>query len=190
MKTLNNYIIEKLKITKDNIPNTIDITKEMFSIICMYILSYIKEEDLYNEFLKDNYISWGELDTYHAFKINFSHYPWIEDIAFSEEPNKQEIRDLMDDLAISIKDIYVKFINKCKTNQEAHSYTMLTVLYLIEYVNKGYLTTDNIDFEKIKYAKLFNHEYYFNQYNMSNLLNGFDHILKDLAIRAKKLVNK
>jgi hypothetical protein len=142
MKTLKETILEKLVLSKTNTGQNF-LTKEQFQIICMYILSYIKEEDLWLDYINDEYIQWGEMERYSEYGIDFSKYPFIENIVFSEDEYYVDLRNNIDNFAGYICEFHKRMIEYCKLNKKkpfeeiAIKHTKQLVFYLIEYVNKG-----------------------------------------------------
>lgn len=184
MKTLTQIIQEKLYIKA---PVLSSFTPEQFLIICMYILSYIKEEDLIKDYVKNKCIYWGEIDRYSVYNINFSKYPFMTDIAFNMDDDEcVERLELMDNFANAVTNLYIEITRIELSSRTAHNRVKTILWYLAEYVkNSSNLNNENIDWLQIdeiknEYETIHLHlvKWWENLFNSSNTESSYKKIFK------------
>lgn len=193
MKSLNQYITEKLKVYRKN-PNVKHFNPEEFKLICMYILAYLKDDDLYIELKENSYFNWGEIERYREFGIDFTNHQWMFNIANNFEGQENNLAINMFDLAEAIGNLYTEYILIYKDKKIAFRYTLLVVIYLISYVENTELldeleSSSEIDWDIIKDTKIYNRRFsFYDDDKFKNSLTKVDKELKSVAEAAANLM--
>lgn len=147
MKKINQYIIEKLKISKNS--NNVEITSIDFNQLTdllLYCQCFLKEEELVEEY--DEWISWGEMERYSQFGINWydDKHKWISEYGLNHEDG---ISKKMDNIGVTFIRL-VRFLQKKKWDFiQINILVRDIVFYLIEYL-PSYGGTKVMDMTKIK----------------------------------------
>ena len=150
MKSLQKIILEKLKIHKRKAET---LSKEQLDMLFLYCMCYLNDEDLCEDAIKDKYISWGEMERYSKFGIDWydKDHTWICDYGCNYSDKHTYLLNLMDDLAESIIELMDLIINYCdKTNNEIkplkykHNILSQVLFYIMEYIEK-HINSSNID---------------------------------------------
>lgn len=159
MKSINQYIIEKLKIRKRKAES---LSKEQLDMLFLYCMCYLNDEDLCEYAIKDNYINWGEMERYSKFNIDWydKEHSWICDYGCENYDKHTDLLNLMDAFAESIIELMKLIINYCDTTDNEskthkHKHTILSefLVYIMEYIN-NHNNSSNIDLNNINEIKM------------------------------------
>lgn len=174
MKTIYQYIIEKLKIRKRTKEA---LSKEQLDILFAYCMCYLGDKNLYKKAIFLNTIEWGEMGTYTDFGIDWfdEKYNWISEYS----PD-----NLAEDF-ISLLKLIIKYFN---TNPDNYNYSYnykfnifkMFLVYILKYIhieNNDILYLTKLDKVTIKINK--RNVYY---------IYDKDEIWSDI-IKDKKIIN-
>ena len=133
MKTLNNYIIEKMVFTSKN-KNIYKITPEQFKVLCIYILVFLEDDELRDE----QCIFWGELERSGEFGLDFydEENSWIDKYGCEYSDDDTEMLNKMDNFADPIREIVKIILDIYNEDQVINTAKMLfrsIIFYIMEY---------------------------------------------------------
>ena len=150
MKNLQEIILEKLKIHKRKAET---LSKEQLDMLFLYCMCYLNDEDLCEDAIKDKYISWGEMERYSKFGIDWydKDHDWITNYGCDNYDKHIDLLNLMDDLAesiIELMDLIIKYSDKTNNEIKPHRYkhNILSefLFYIMEYI-EIHSNSSNID---------------------------------------------
>lgn len=147
MKSLQEIILEKLKIRKHKIET---ITKEQLDMLFLYCMCYLNDEDLCEDAIKDNYINWGEMERYSRFNIDWydNEHAWISDYGCENVEDHIYLVNLMDAFGESIINLLIAIINVTKNSDDndydSHIQGILRefLFYIMQYIKNHDSSTD------------------------------------------------
>jgi len=191
MKTLQEFIQEKLKVTKKHTDPT-HISIEQLNILFFYIACYLKEDDLRND---GDYILWGEMERYGKYRIDFydDKNKWISEYGCTDSENNEDMAEKMNALGdVSVK-LFGEFIDWTLDSEKSENTFLKIAAYIIEYIEK--YDTAEIDLYKIdKIDKKFNklHLMWTDYEELMDDLKEYDEhiheLINELYIKAKDLL--
>ena len=144
MKTLQEFVIEKLKISKTT--KHIHLDLEQLRILFFYIACFLKEDDLRSE---SSYVNWGEMERYGLYRINFydEEHEWLNTYGFDEDEKYGDICSRMDELADKCYSFFKELLDWTLDSEDTTNHFIKTFQYIIEYIEK--YDTPKIDLYKI-----------------------------------------
>lgn len=190
MKTLQEFIQEKLKVTKKHTDPTY-ISIEQLNILFFYIACYLKEDDL----RKEKYVNWGEMERYGKYRIDFydDKNKWISEYGCTDSENNEDMVEKMDALGDVSMKVFDELIDWTLDSEKSENTFLKIAAYIIEYIEK-YDTTE-IDLYKIdKIDKKFNklHLMWTNYEELMDELKAYDEhiheLINELYIKSKDLL--
>ena len=190
MKTLQEFIQEKLKVTKKHTDPT-HISIEQLNILFFYIACYLKEDDL----RKEKYVNWGEMERYSKYRIDFydDKNKWISEYGCTDLENNEDMVAKMDALGDVSMKLFDELIDWTLDSEKSENIFLKIAAYIIEYIEK-YDTTE-IDLYKIdKIDKNFNklHLMWTNYEELMDELKAYDEhiheLIDELYTKAKDLL--
>lgn len=143
MKTLQEIILEKLKIRKRT---TEILSKEQLDILFIYCMCYLGDKDLYEESIdSNNTINWGEMERYSQYNIDWydNEHNWISDYGCDNYEKHTDILNLMDNFGESVVLLFTVINEYYDTNPDNYKYSYKTkhnmlkafLFYIMEYIN-------------------------------------------------------
>lgn len=190
MKTLQEFIQEKLKVTKKHTDPT-HINIEQLNILFFYIACYLKEDDL----RKEKYVNWGEMERYGKYRIDFydDNNKWISEYGCTDLENNEDMVAKMDALGDVSMKVFDELIDWTLDSEKSENAFLKIAAYIIEYIEK--YDTAEIDLYKIdKIDKKFNklHLMWTNYEELMDELKAYDEhiheLINELYIKAKDLL--
>lgn len=190
MKTLQEFIQEKLKVTKKHTDPT-HISIEQLNILFFYIACYLKEDDL----RKEKYVNWGEMERYGKYRIDFydDKNKWISEYGCTDLENNEDMVAKMDALGDVSMKVFDELIDWTLDSEKSENTFLKIAAYIIEYIEK--YDTAEIDLYKIdKIDKNFNklHLMWTNYEELMDELKAYDEhiheLINELYIKAKDLL--
>lgn len=152
MKSLQEIILEKLKIRKRT---TEILTNEQLDMLFLYCMCYLADEDLFSDAISDKWLNWGEMERYSYFGIDWydDKHKWICDYGCTDVDNHVEISNLMDNFSesiIELMDSIIKYCDNFYYEEHVPYYEKFVILrkylyYIMEYI-KQHNNSSNIDF--------------------------------------------
>ena len=159
MKSINQFITEKLKIRKRKAES---LSKKQLDMLFLYCMCYLNDKDLCEDAIKDNYINWGEMERYSKFNIDWydKEHNWICDYGCENYDKHTDLLNLMDAFAESIIELMKLIMNYCDKTytdesisyKRKHDLLSEFLFYIMEYIeNHG--NSSNIDLTIINEIK-------------------------------------
>lgn len=148
MQSLNQYIVEKLKLSKD-MKKPFSINKEQFKTLCLYLATWFDHEELIEDF--DGWVSWGELERSYEFSLDFydKENSWISNVGCLELEG-EEAAYMLDRFASPILDIFTELQKIYEHNPDRGKYNFRSILfYIMDYFIK-FNNINKIDWHKLK----------------------------------------
>ena len=144
MKTLQEFVIEKLNISKTT--EHVYLELEQLRILFFYIACFLKEDDLRSE---SSYVNWGEMERYGLYRINFydKEHEWLNTYGFDENEEYGDICSRMDELADKCYSFFKELLDWTLDSEDTTNHFIKIFQYIIEYIEK--YDTSKIDLYKI-----------------------------------------